>query len=304
MGTFWPERAWLELSLTLVLVFFVFLTIAFFWQYPNCLKIKAYTLFRTVSRAQMWQKTADWPSLSSRHFVLRYEPGTDSEMARLVLLTAEEYYGPVKELLGGQPLARIPLVVYRDRQSLRAGFGWGPEESAMGVYWAGVVRILSPSDWVAAAGPREMAAVFRRDGPVAHELAHLFVDYRAGGNYPRWLTEGIAQQVERAVTGFVFHPAAGEEEVGWYPLAALDREFDALPDQELAYRQSLLLTDYLAATYGPGSLQALLDVLGQGRTFNQALRQVAGISAEQLEAGFRAWTGAQLAAQQAATTQE
>lgn len=293
----WPERVWLEVSLV-----FLCVTSLLWWQYPNYPKIKIYALFRALNRAQLGQATATWPSLSSRHFVLRYEPGTDPEMAALVLATAEDYYELVKALCGGPPLAKIPVVVYRDRQSLRAGFGWGPEENAMGVYWAGVVRILSPADWVKAE-PREAAAVFRRDGPVAHELAHVFVDYLAGGNYPRWLTEGIAQQVERAITGFVLRPPAGEEP-SWYPLAALDRQFDTLPDQEKAYFQALLLADYLSATYGAGRVQDLLQALGQGRTLNQALRQVLGTSAAQLEAGFYTWAQAQLTGRQVPAAQE
>lgn len=288
MGGWWPDRLYLEL-LSLFLLCLAFLAIGRWCQYPAGPKVAAYSLLRTWQREREMRRTAGWPSLSGEHFTLRYQPGTDPRMAQLVLQTAESYYQPVKDYLGGAAPERIPLVVYRNRESLGAGFGWGAEESAMGVYWAGVIRILSPSDWIAARRPEEVAAVFRREGPIVHELAHLWVDYRAAGNYPRWLTEGLAQQVERAVTGYVFPPAAAEAEGKWFPLADLDRDFDNLGDQALAYRQSLLLLDYLCQEYGAAAPEALLEALGRGRTLNQAVRDVTGKTVAALEAGFRTW---------------
>jgi hypothetical protein len=181
----------------------------------------------------------------------------------MVLATAEEQFPAVKRFLGMQWTRPVLVIVHRDRASLREGFGWGPEETAMGVYWAGVIRILSPADWLGAEDAERMARLFRREGPVAHELAHLLIDYRTGGNYPRWLTEGLAQLAEREVVGFgrdAMAPSAAEP---WYPLTELDREFDRLPDQELAYRQSLALVEYLEEAFGRPRIWQLLDALGR-----------------------------------------
>jgi len=289
MGGLLPEKAPSEYTFILSMLIMGLLVFAIVLRFPHLPKVMAYPFFRVAGCERVQRETASWPLLESGHFVLHYEPGTDPEAARLVLKTAEECWKPVKQLLGGEAPERVPLIVYRDRQSLREGFGWGPEENAMGVYWAGTVRVLSPTDWVVGYGSTETAAVFRREGPMAHELAHLLIDFRARGNYPRWLTEGIAQQVEREVTGFAFRPVEVEKEGEWYSLAALDRSFDKLPDQRLAYRQSVLLVDYLSSIYGPGFPGDLLDALGRGYTINQALISVSGLSASRLEAEFRDW---------------
>ncbi|MGB9886044.1 MAG: hypothetical protein ACPLRW_03500, partial [Moorellales bacterium] len=160
-----------------------------------------YVWFRHLYRQEVKRKTAHWPQLSGRQFVVRYEPGTDPELAEMVLATAEEQFPAVKDFLGMRWEQPVLVLIHRDRTSLREGFGWGPEEAAMGVYWAGVVRILSPADWLPVEDPARMARLFRREGPVAHELAHLLIDYRTGGNYPRWLTEGLAQLAEREAVG-------------------------------------------------------------------------------------------------------
>ena len=43
---------------------------------------------------------------------------------------------------------------------------------------------------------------------------------------------------------------AGYGRVGFYPVEEMDTGFDLLPDQNLAYRQSLLLVDYIVQGYG------------------------------------------------------
>lgn len=52
------------------------------------------------------------------------------------------------------------------------------------MYWAGVIRILSPQDWIDAVNDEERSLIFRKEGPVAHEYIHLLVDYKTAGNTP------------------------------------------------------------------------------------------------------------------------
>jgi hypothetical protein len=116
---------------------------------------------------------------------------------------------------------------------------------------------------------------------MAHEYAHLLVDYLTDGNYPRWLTEGVAQYVESRVSGLPVH---GQFDYGvdeLYTLEELDRGFDSLPDQDLAYWQSWALADFMVERYGFHSLQSLLHTLGQGQNLDQALRRSLGINLEQ-----------------------
>lgn len=283
-----PTQASTYVFVLLTTAIVVCLTMGFILVHPAWPRIAAYYCFRAVSRQRILLRTAYWPFIESGNFIFRYQPGTDPEDARLVLATAEAVLEPVKRLLGNGPVGRIPLIVYKDREALREGFGWGPEENAMGVYWAGVIRILSPQDWIIGT-PEQRALVFQTQGPVAHELAHSLVDYQACGNYPRWLTEGIAQRVERSVAGFVYAPVEEEREGHWYSLKALEYSFDQLLNQTLAYRESLLLTDYLASSFGTGSLNGLLHALGGGYTLDRALSIAAGISGQDLEYGFRQW---------------
>lgn len=254
-------------------------------RHPGKPKSIIYSVFREVARQNMVLRTFSWPTAQSPHFLLRYRP-EDAAVAELVLETAEEAYQPVVEMLGYAPPGPVPVVVYPDRQSMGRSFGWDADQGAMGVYWAGVIRVLSPSDWTGASSLEAMARTFKRSGPMVHELTHLVVDYRTGGNYPRWLTEGVAQYVEREITGFQFTPPRENREEQWYPLERMDGEFDYLPDQGLAYRQSLAMVDYMVDLGGFGTVLELLEHLGEGETMDKAMEKVFGLGLAEFAARF------------------
>lgn len=249
-------------------------------RHPNLPKTLVYKVFREYVRVSVNWKTRSWNTIEGKHFIVRFPPDQKQEAA-LVLETAEEIFQPVNDSFAYRPTGKIPVVLYPDSQSLNRCFGWAADQSAMGVYWAGVIRVLSPKCWIQEPDPAER---FKSEGPVAHEYAHLMVDYLAHGNYPRWLTEGIAQQVERQVTGFEME-LTGTEEI--YPLSEMDSGFDNLANQSAAYRQSLDMVDYLTEQYGPDVIRDMLLELGKGETLNGTFQKLLGVSTNEFEADFQ-----------------
>lgn len=143
----------------------------------------------------------------------------------------------------------------------------------MGVYWAGVIRILSPQDWLGDLSGTARNTVFREEGPVAHEYIHLLVDYKTSGNYPRWLTEGLAQFGEKCYAGVV---AGGgqEREMLKVSLTELDKHFDDPEWQDYSYAVSEDLVEFFVDNYGLSRIPALLDALGRGETLAGAFQEV------------------------------
>nr|WP_243137458.1 peptidase MA family metallohydrolase [Desulfofundulus thermobenzoicus] len=274
-----------------LLALVVLLTLMLCLRLSGQLRGYLYGVFREMARAQVMLSTRHWLTLSSPHFIVRYQP-EDAGSARLVLKTAERFYEPVFRDFPVAPSGKIPLIIHPSRESLNAAFGWPASESAMGVYWAGVIRILSPADWVEAKDPAQVEEIFVSAGPVAHELTHLVVDYQARGNVPRWFTEGLAQYEEYKLTGFRF--SAVPEDLSDrppYSFTAMDRDFDRLPDQNLAYRQSFSAVEYLVAVYGEKSLHTILTKLGQGWDMERALQAVTGLDLEGFTTAWRQWAG-------------
>src|SRR5579875_2749113 len=77
------------------------------------------------------------------HAVVYYPSGARSQ-AQAVAAIAAWALPQVARLVGFAPPAQAVLVVERSEQALRAAMGWGSAEEALGVYWNGVVRVLSP----------------------------------------------------------------------------------------------------------------------------------------------------------------
>lgn len=261
---------------------------AFLARFPNFIRIQAYNVVRGFLKQKTIVQTRQMSSISGEHFVVKYYP-EDKKDAELVLATAEKFYKPVAADFNykGNPL--IPIVVYPTRQSLNRSFGWEANESAMGVYWAGVIRVLSPQVWITAGDAQEYDKTFISSGPMAHELTHLVVDYKTGGNYTRWFTEGLAQYEEHKLTGFVFDDPDGSLDQPLYPLKDMDQGFDDLPNQALAYRESYATVCYLVDHYGTDKLNQILSNLAHGDDMDQAFKQAIGVNLTQFEQNWLAW---------------
>jgi len=218
-----------------------------------------------------------------------YYTDADQDVVGLVLDTAETVYGPVTEGVGYRSSAPVPIILYANRDALRHAFGWGNSESALGVYWRGTIRLLSPNVWVHQKNARDQRKVFQKLNPLAHELTHFTLDYLTSGNYPRWFTEGLAQYVEFDVTGYLWIEPESTLRQRLYTLAELQDDFDQLENQPLAYRQSYLLVKYAAKTYGEERLSDLVASLGRGEQFSHAVQRVLGVPLPTLYNGWHEW---------------
>ncbi|MGI6685551.1 MAG: peptidase MA family metallohydrolase [Bacillota bacterium] len=277
-GFFCPPKSIFRILINVVILGLLVLA-GLSFKYPNLPKVLVYKAFREYARFSMTWKTRHWQELSGEKFILRFQPG-DENVAKMVLDTAEEAFVPVNQSLKYTPYEKVPIVLYPDTVSLNRSFGWAANESAMGVYWAGVIRILSPNHWITAG---EMTERFKSEGPMSHEYAHFIVDYIAQGNYPRWLTEGIAQRVERKITGYEME-LKGTEEI--YQLVQMDADFDLLPNQSAAYRQSLAMVDFLVKKYGEDALYQILLALGKGKSLDRAFEENMGVNTKEFETQF------------------
>ncbi|AVX19466.1 hypothetical protein SAMN02745885_01346 [Carboxydocella sporoproducens DSM 16521] len=231
------------------------------WPQP---KQGLYLILQQLLKAKLVWETRDWREIEGEHFRIRYQGDAEgADEARLVLQTAEKFYPSLLKKFHISGIeGKTLVVIFPDKDSLNRSFGWGGDQGTMGVYWAGTIRVLAPQQWAQAEED------FVVNGPMAHEFAHLLVDKLTLGNYPRWLTEGIAQQLEYELTGFEFKARSGSH--SWYPVEMMDGQFDSLPDQELAYIQARQMVRFMEERYGEKAWRRLLPYLGQGWPFSWA----------------------------------
>jgi len=101
------------------------------------------------------------------------------------------------------------------------------------------------------------------------------------GNHPRWFTEGVAQYVERLVTGYTlaedFEPA-GDKVCSYEEIMC---DFDNLQDVASAYLGALEMTDLLAKEDGMLALKNIMLLLKKGNSANKIfLQKAAALSPE------------------------
>ncbi|MGI5911304.1 MAG: peptidase MA family metallohydrolase [Syntrophomonadaceae bacterium] len=227
-------------------------------------------------------KTVYFNSYQSEHYDIKYT-SIDQPYIKLIAEVAEDAYKSVSNVFGMEPSQRTTIVVYPDSISLSKSFGWDKDANAMGVYWAGSIRILSPREWLT---EDDMQYYFAREGPMVHEFIHLMVDEMTGGNYNRWWTEGVAQYFEKRITGFTFaKPFVYGQQVEYYELKQLGKQFDEL-DQSIAYWESLQIIEFIVNEWGEDSLFQIMQQLGEGRSLEKAIENVLKISYNKWEDSF------------------
>lgn len=229
-------------------------------------------IFRFMVGQETRLRTSQWNEMQTEHYVIKYMP-VDQNYINLVADAAEKAYASVSAQLKQEPGNQTTIVVYPDNYSLAASFGWDKNEKALGVYWGGTIRVLSPRAWLSGPNQRER---FIKEGPMVHEFTHLMVDEMTGGNYNRWWTEGIAQYMEKKITGFEFaSPFADKQQLYYYNLNNLDKNFDEL-DQSVAYWEALQAVDFIADNYGEEKLYVIIHYLSQGNSMTKATENALG----------------------------
>lgn len=243
-----------------------------------------YPLVRDMAQAKMNWQSRNMATYETEHFRIKYT-ANDADTVMMVAAAAEAAYQSVTEGLGASPQEKTLLLVYGDRSEMNRLFGWSGDKSAMGVYWGGVIQLLSPHEWLQSGE----AAEFIRSGPMVHEFTHLVFDHMTNGNYSRWFTEGLAQYMEYKTSGYEWLTATNRDPKSLYSQTDLDYNFDNLPDQSRAYRSSLMATRYIAAVYGEQALQTIIKQMQQGQSYDKAITQVLATDYETFGHDWHRW---------------
>lgn len=242
-------------------------------------------LFRSdIQLGQIWQKisrfvagqeirfnTAQFQEMQTEHFKIKYTQ-TDDDYVNIIADSAEQAYSQVSDKMNADGQQKTTIVVYPNSRSLAKSFGWDKNEKALGVYWAGTIRILSPHEWLKQSYNEEE---FQTDGPLVHEYVHLIVDDMTKGNYNRWWTEGVAQYIEKQITGFQFEDPQDITAGQLYTFQELDKNFDEL-DQQISYWESRKAVEFIANQYGEEKIYEVMNYLAQGDTLYQAIEKATG----------------------------
>jgi len=244
-----------------------------------------YPLVRQITQMKVDYETGYMAVFETEHFRIKYTPA-DQDIVAMIAEAAETAYIPVTNELGYAPHGKTLIMVQPNKNELRKAFGWSGNESAMGVYWGGVIQLLSPHVWLSGGASVQE---FIHSGPMVHEYTHLVFDHLTNGNYPRWFTEGLAQYTEYRVNHYEWQTADNNLDGKLYTMTELEGDFDKLPNQSLAYRQSLAAVRYIAQAYGEDKLREIIKGLQAGQSLDKVIQRTLGLDSTAFEQSWHQW---------------
>ncbi len=226
----------------------------------------------------------DWQSLKAGQItVLYYGDAADAALAEDLSRRGAEVLERLQQEVGVTLEKPVRVYVYRNAQDMAAVLSprsQGFDERVL------TLGVAVGEDVLVILGGHPAA----RD-TIAHELSHIVVGLATKNPYappPRWLDEGLAMYAQGELP----------EENAWALKEAIRRDsllsvrslsgYTGDPHQvDLYYGEVYSLVDFLLRTYGREKMAELLRVFKQGAVQEQALRQVYGLTVDELDAAWR-----------------
>lgn len=126
---------------------------------------------------------------------------------------------------------------------------------------------------------------------LSHELAHAMLARATGDQAPKWLHEGLAQHVEMVPGRINPIPDLHREgRILSFPMIEAILAGFAEPQLvDLAYAEAAWVVHYLEAEHGVRSIRRLIAAYAAGKTTEEAIREVFGMTVAQFDAAVWEW---------------
>jgi hypothetical protein len=237
-------------------------------------------VYNSLVKVKVLDNIKDYQQLETENFIINYKKD-EIEVAKLTGEIAERYYNDICSMFDYYPKEKIQIVVYSSGKEILDNTGLNKNTPPLGVYYGGIIHVLSPNSWIDDRSNLEQ--VYQINGPIVHEFTHLIVDRITKGNYPIWLTEGIALYAEYKITGFEW--GRGIDYNKKVSIEELNSNFYNI-NQSLAYRKSFEIVRDISENWGFDSIVLILNKLGEGNNFSDCTRAVLKIDIDDLNLRF------------------
>jgi tetratricopeptide (TPR) repeat protein len=212
---------------------------------------------------------------ATRHFIVQYEGGENSEIGRKIVDILEDAYSQIGGELSYYPGRELTVILYSNQQFkyVTDGPSW-----SSGIY-DGKIRI--PIGGLKGDEPMLRNILF-------HEYTHSLVRSLTD-KCPAWLNEGLAQYFERKDkerAKMVMKELLKRKSNA--PLELLEGSFLGLNKNqaELVYTESLSAVNYMIERYGTYRVKEILLELSRGNSIDESFRSAIHISYKEFESDW------------------
>lgn len=245
-------------------------------SYPCALKIVLYPIYREVAKKSFVENSTNFNITETENFRLYYKYSSRLYVG-MIKDNAEESLKSIMQDFNYNLGDKINIIIYPEYSEMADKIGLSYGSTAMGVYYQGTIGILEPEKWIAPCS--KISEIFKKEGPMVHELTHYMIDYMSGGNVPVWFTEGLALYEEYKHNNVEW--AAEKKYVSYYDIDEIGSKFYKL-DETKAYKQSFLIIKYICDKYGMESIQKIIRDLRVGKAIDDSIKEELDIGIEEL----------------------
>lgn len=228
-----------------------------------------------------------WKTFQSENIFLYWYRGTE-EYNQQFIKAAEDARERLRNDIGTWPTLDIHIYIYGSNRDMKDALVGEPD-------WIGGLSF----------GQNQRTIIIGIDpgnevwgkATISHELAHTAVDSIMGGCWatlPLWLNEGIAMYAEgeqEAIYGLTLQDAIYYDSL--FSLRSICYEYRSIEgDPTLTYAESYSVVKFMIDEYGHTKIRQLLDRLGEGYSYDNALIAALGFDMDGLEEAWRKAIGA------------
>ncbi|MFO0936960.1 MAG: tetratricopeptide repeat protein [Gemmataceae bacterium] len=225
-----------------------------------------------------------YQTITTEHYILRYDEKTDRLLAGFVAEYLEELHADYKRQFGYEPPGKTIVQLFNSHEMFSGRVVGLPDLHTIGACTGPLFAMASPK----AKGVRKP---FNWGRVVRHELTHIFNLDQTEYQCPHWLTEGLAVRNEKMVRPPAWTKALRERYLAkeLFTLENIMFGFVRPRGQDewaLAYCQSHLYVEYLVKTHGEEAIAKLLKAYQGGLETPAAIKQALGIDVAEFEKGY------------------
>lgn len=252
-----------------ILLFTSIIVIGFFSFFimKEHLQVSFYPIIKNFEKNRIMKSLEDYQTINTEHFTVYFKE-KERDIGEITGEIIEDHYDEICSYFDYYPTEDIPIIIYEKGEDIIDTIKLKGETPPLGVYYSGTINLLSPNIWLSGDNIEEE---YRKTTPVIHEFTHLIVDAKTKGNYPLWLTEGLALFLEERIIGFEWNGGIGK--TSDITLKDLNDNFDNI-ETDIAYRKSFEMVRYLNSKYEFDKFNLLLDNLGMGSNIDTSLKKV------------------------------
>lgn len=240
----------------------------------------------TKNLLELLDKLDTFQTVQAGDLIVRLDPAEASVMREQVPAFATRALTKLEQLWDFKPQGPILIEMFpvHDDFAVR-NLGLPGMIGALGACFGKVVTVDSPH----ARPPGE----YNWQPTLWHELAHVITLQMSNNRVPRWLTEGISVWEERRAAPewgremeVSFAHALDQDKI--LKLKVLNEGFSDPKMISLAYYEASLVAEHLVDTYGMDKMRALLRAYGRGLETEEAVKEVYGVTLDDIQTSFDA----------------